>query len=226
MPASVFSGLSFLVAIPSAVKVFNWTATLYKGSISFDTPMLYALGFIGLFVVGGLTGLVRGHAAGGRPCARYLLRRRPFPLHHGRRIGHGLHGAAALSGGPRSAAGCIRNGGAGLAALIFIGFNLTFFPQFILGYNGMPRRIHAYHEEFQVLNVMSTAGASILAVGYVLPLIYLLWSMRGAAVGPAQPLGRQRAGMDDLLAASVGKFREDPGRDGGSLYVCAGEEPR
>jgi len=70
------------------------------------------------------------------------------------------------------------------AALIFIGFNLTFFPQFVAGYMGMPRRYHAYAPEFQVLNVLSTAGASILALGYVLPLIYLLYSLRyGAPAG-------------------------------------------
>jgi len=64
------------------------------------------------------------------------------------------------------------------AFIIFLGFNLTFFPQFILGYLGMPRRYHSYPEEFQVLNVMSTAGASILGIGYLLPMIYLLWSLR------------------------------------------------
>ena len=81
----VFSLLSFLVAIPSAIKVFNWTATLYKGSIRLDTPMLYALGFIGLFTIGGLTGLFLAVAGDRRPRARHLLRRRPLPLHHGRR---------------------------------------------------------------------------------------------------------------------------------------------
>jgi cytochrome c oxidase subunit 1 len=71
------------------------------------------------------------------------------------------------------------------AILVFVGFNLTFFPQFIVGYAGMPRRYHAYPPEFQVLNVLSSAGASILGVGYVIPVIYLLWSLkRGAVAGP------------------------------------------
>ena len=71
------------------------------------------------------------------------------------------------------------------ASIIFVGFNLTFFPQFVLGYLGMPRRYHVYPPEFQVLNVMSTAGASILAIGYMLPLLYLVWSLRyGAVAGP------------------------------------------
>ena len=81
----VFSVLSFLVAVPSAIKVFNWTATLYKGSIRFDTPMLYALGFIGLFTIGGLTGLILASLADRRSRPRHLLHCRALPLHHGRR---------------------------------------------------------------------------------------------------------------------------------------------
>ena len=92
----VFSILSFLVSVPSGIKVFNWTATLYKGSISFDTPMLYALGFIGLFTVGGLTGLFLAAMAVDVHLHGHLLCRRAFPLHHGRRHGHGVHGRIAL----------------------------------------------------------------------------------------------------------------------------------
>ena len=92
----VFSFLSYFVAIPSAIKVFNWTATLYKGSISFDTPMLYAFGFIGLFTIGGLTGLFLAVAGLRRPCHRHLLRDRALPLHHGGRHHHGLPGRPAL----------------------------------------------------------------------------------------------------------------------------------
>ena len=86
----IFSLLSFLVAVPSAIKVFNWTATLYHGSISLEAPMLYALGFIGLFTIGGLTGLFLATLADRRARARHLLRRRALPLHHGRRRGDGL----------------------------------------------------------------------------------------------------------------------------------------
>ena len=94
--ALAFSLLSYLVAIPSAVKVFNWTSTLYKGSISYDTPMLYALGFIGLFLIGGLTGLFLACLGLGYSHPRHLLRRRAFPLHHGRRCDHGLYRRIAL----------------------------------------------------------------------------------------------------------------------------------
>src|SRR5881394_2893452 len=154
--ALAFSFLSYLVAIPSAIKVFNWTSTLYKGSISWDPPMIYALGFIGLFTIGGLTGLFLACLG-----LDIHLHDTYFVIAHFHYI---MVGAAVI---------------------LFIGFNLTFFPQFILGYLGMPRRYHSYPPEFQVLNVLSTAGASILAVGYLLPMFYLFWSMRyGKVAGP------------------------------------------
>ena len=86
--------------------------------------------------------------------------------------------------------------------IVFVGFNLTFFPQFVLGYLGMPRRYHAYPEEFQVLNVMSTAGASILGVGYLIPLVYLAWSMRYGQKARRQPVGRAGPRVADRLAAA------------------------
>ena len=92
----VFSFLSYFVAIPSAIKVFNWTATLYKGSISYATPMLYAFGFIGLFTIGGLTGLFVAALGIDVHVHRHLLRGRAFPLHHGRRHHHGLPRRPAL----------------------------------------------------------------------------------------------------------------------------------
>jgi cytochrome c oxidase subunit I len=174
----MFSILSFLVAIPSAIKVFNWTATLYKGSISYSAPMLYALGFIGLFTIGGLTGLFLATVA-----VDIHVTDTYFVVAHFHYIMVGGMVMAYLGGihnwWPKITGRMYPEGWARLAALIvFIGFNLTFFPQFILGYLGMPRRYYAYADEFQVLNVMSTAGASILAVGYVLPMAYLIWSLR------------------------------------------------
>lgn len=181
----VFSLLSFLVAVPSAIKVFNWTATLYRGTISFETPMLYALGFVGLFTVGGLTGL--------------FLATLPIDVHvhdtyfviaHFHYIMVGGMVMAYMGGihywWPKISGKRYHEWTARIAALItFLGFNLTFFPQFVLGYLGMPRRYHVYPPEFQTLNVLSSAGASILAVGYLLPLCYLAWSFfYGRPAGP------------------------------------------
>jgi cytochrome c oxidase subunit 1 len=174
----VFSVLSMAVAIPSAVKVFNWTATMYKGSISLQTPMLYAFGFIGLFTIGGLTGLFL--AAMGMDVhvhdTYFVVAHFHYIMVGGAIMGYlgGLHYWWPKISGRLYPEGWAKLG----ALLVFVGFNLTFFPQFVLGYLGMPRRYHAYPEEFQVLNVMSTAGSSILGVGYLLPMVYLIWSMR------------------------------------------------
>jgi len=183
----VFSILSFIVAIPSAIKVFNWTATLYKGSITFETPMLYVLGFIGLFTIGGLTGLFLAALA-----VDVQVHDTYFVIAHFHYIMVGGMVTAFMAGlhywWPKITGRMYPEKLGQLAALVmFIGFNLTFFPQFLMGYLGMPRRYHAYPPEFQIFHVLSTAGASILGAAYLLPVIYLVWSLFHGKQAEANP---------------------------------------
>jgi cytochrome c oxidase subunit 1 len=185
----VFSLLSFLVAVPSAIKVFNWTATLYKGSISFEAPMLYALGFVGLFLIGGLTGLFLAATA-----VDVHLTQTYFVVAHFHYIMVGGAVMAYLGGihywWPKITGRLYNERIAQIAAaLMFFGFNLTFFPQFLLGYLGMPRRYHEYADRFQMLNVLSSAGAVILAIAYLFPILYLTWSLFRGKRAPANPWG-------------------------------------
>ncbi|HTQ58499.1 MAG TPA: cytochrome c oxidase subunit I [Bryobacteraceae bacterium] len=205
-----FSFLSYFVAIPSAIKVFNWTATLHKGSISYATPMLYAFGFIGLFTMGGLTGLFLACLG-----LDVHVHDTYFVIAHFHYIMVGGTLMAYLGGlhywWPKITGRMYPEAWAKLSALVvYLGFNLTFFPQFILGYLGMPRRYWTYPDEFQVYHVMSTAGASVLAVGYLMPLIYFIWSLRYGAIAGPNPWGATGLEWQTASPPPAHNFDETP----------------
>ena len=183
----VFSALSFLIGIPTGIKVFNLVATMYKGSITLETPMLYAIGFIGLFTIGGFTGLML--AAIGLDVHVHDTY---FVVAHFHYVMVGGMMLAFMAGvhfwWPKISGRMYPEMLGKLGALIvFIGFNLTFFPQFIMGYMGMPRQYATYVPEFQVFHVLSSAGASVLGVGFLLPTCYLTWSWFFGPRAPGNP---------------------------------------
>ena len=222
----VFSFLTMVVAVPSAIKMFNWTATLYKGSVSLDTPMLYGLGFMGLFLIGGLTGLFLG-AMG----LDVHLTDTYFVVAHFHYVMVGGQVIAYLGGihywWPKMTGRMYSEFWGKISAmLVFVGFNLTFFPQFILGFMGMPRRYAAYPPEFQVLNIFSTAGASVLGIGLLMPVIYLThsliagkhagdnpWMLPGLEWRTSSPPPTENFETTPIVTWEAYEFGEDSGLD-------------
>ncbi|QDT09906.1 cytochrome c oxidase subunit I [Planctomycetes bacterium K23_9] len=185
----IFSALTFTVSVPSAIKVFNWLATMYKGSISLTTPMCYAISFIFLFTIGGLTGLHLGTLA-----TDLHLHDTYFVVAHFHYVMVGGTLVAFIGGvfhwWPKMFGKMYSELFGRLSCLIvFLGFNLTFLPQFVLGSRGMPRRYATYDPEFQSLHVMSTYGALLLGVGLTVALFTLLYSLIWGKRAPANPWG-------------------------------------
>ncbi|MEW6250636.1 MAG: cytochrome c oxidase subunit I [Planctomycetota bacterium] len=192
---TIFSLLTYSVSIPSAVKVFNWLATMHRGAISLRTPMLYALAFIFLFGIGGLTGLFLGALATDVHLhdSYFVVAHFHYVMMGSTLIGFigGLHyWWPKITGRMYS-----EKWGVVAWAAIFAGFNLTFFPQFILGTRGMPRRYFDYekllaqHPEFTWLHQLSTVGSFLMAVGFVVIAVYLLHGLFRGRRAPANPWG-------------------------------------
>jgi len=189
LAGTIFSAITFLIAIPTAIKVFNWITTMYKGVIHLDTPMLYALAFLWVFTIGGLTGVFLAVMS-----VDVHLHDTYFVVAHFHYV---MMGGAitAFMGGlhywwPKFT-GKMYNEKSGRfgALLVFIGLNVTFFPQFILGSRGMPRRYYNYLPEFQPLHVLSTLGAYTLGLGFLLTAFYLWKSIKNGKKAAANPWG-------------------------------------
>jgi cytochrome c oxidase subunit I len=186
---AVFSLFTFSVAIPSAIKVFNWVSTMYKGDIRFTTPMICAMSFLVLFTFGGLTGLFLGALSN-----NIHVRGTYFIVAHFHYVMVGSVLFAFLAGmyhwWPKMF-GRMTNifwGNVGAITLL-IGFNLTFFIQFIAGSLGMPRRYATYPEHFTIYHQISTIGSYVMAAGLILLFLNLLHSLLRGKAAPANPWG-------------------------------------
>jgi len=183
----IFSFLTFFVAVPTGIKIFNWIATLYRGSISLDSPMLYALAFIFLFIIGGLTGLFLGSLATDVHVTDtyFLVAHFHYTMMGGTIMGlfAGLHYWF-----PKITGRMLNEKWAKQAWLfIVVGFNVTFFPMFILGMQGMPRRFSQYPEKYQPLNILATVGSWILFAGIFIMFLNFVRSLRHGARAPDNP---------------------------------------
>jgi len=185
----IFSALTFLVAIPSGVKMFNWLGTMYKGNISLETPMLYAISFLLLFAIGGLTGIFLGTLS-----TDVHLTDTYFVVAHFHYVMMGGTVIAFIGGihywWPKMTGRMYSEKWGRIACvLVFIGFNMTFLTQFFLGSRGMPRRYYNYLDQYQPLHAFSTVGSWVIGLGLFMTAAYLLASLRKPYDAPDNPWG-------------------------------------
>ncbi len=206
----VFSALTFSVGIPSAIKVFNWTATLYKGDIRLETPMLYALSFLILFTIGGLTGLFLAVLS-----IDVQLHDTYFVVAHFHYVMMGSTLVAFLGAlhywWPKFTGRMYPERLGRLCAIgVFIGFNLTFLPQFVMGSRGMPRRYWDYDPEYTLYHRLSTIGALLLGISMFVAVVYLLWSFKYGKRAPKNPWGGTTLEWEAPTPPTLFNFPEPP----------------
>jgi cytochrome c oxidase subunit 1 len=206
----VFSALTFLVALPSGVKVFNWLSTMYKGNISLETPMLYAISFIVLFTIGGLTGIFLGALS-----VDVHLTDTYFVVAHFHYVMMGGTVIAFIGGlhywWPKMTGRMYSEKWGRIAtALVFTGFNMTFFSQFIMGSRGMPRRYFNYLDQYQPIHAFSTYGSWVLGTGLFLTAIYLLASLKYGPLAPDNPWGGTTMEWQTSSPPIAHNFEEQP----------------
>lgn len=206
----IFSFLTMLVGVPTAIKMFNWLATLYKGSITFDSPMLYSLGFMFLFAIGGVTGIMLATIG-----LDIHFHDTYFVVAHFHYVMVGGTLMAFLGGlfywWPKMFGKMFSEGGARLSfVLIFLGFNVTFFPQFILGAMGMPRRYFDYIAPYHSLNQISTVGSWLIASGFIVAAIVMIRSLIAGKPAPENPWGSKTLEWTIQSPPTHHNFEQEP----------------
>ena len=210
LSATIFSFLTFLVAIPSGIKIFNWVATLWGGSIAFTAPMLWALAFLFLFTIGGVTGVFLGMLS-----VDIHLHDTYFVVAHFHYVMMGGTVMAFVGGlhhwWPKMTGRMYNEKPARVAvALVFDGFNVTFFTQFIMGSRGMPRRYYDYVAQFQTLHQISTVGSWMIGLGFFIIAGYLLSSLKNGPRAPKNPWGGKSLEWETESPPVTENFVETP----------------